>query len=134
MKKQPTIFDSCAELGNVLESYGGKPIWPPNKLRKNHARVTAQGEVEYSAGKKLLVGIVPAEKNQWSDFVLVGDDQTFWELRHRPFYAPSTLWYEFNIGSDRARARYTEFDETLAGMLEAENGKVGSHEQTISAQ
>lgn len=103
--KEPNpIFKSCTALREFLESYGAKAIWPPTKFRKQYIRL--QPDVQPAAGRKILIGVVPSECDEWSDLSIVTDDETFLRLRHRPFYAPSTLWFEFNFGTKQAESKY----------------------------
>ena len=117
-----TIFDSCNALGRFMESFGAKQIWAPTKFRKAYLRDSDQTPL---TGRKILVGIVAEEGGMWSQVVAVSNEQEFQALRHRPFYQPSTLWYEFPAGSGNALDKFNAYtDALLAANPEGTTRKV----------
>jgi hypothetical protein len=113
------ILATCTGIQARLKSMGGKQVWSPSKLGTRHVAV-ASGEV--SRFGKLLVALIPGEDNIWERLVLCTNDGLFTQCRHREFYLPSALWYEFPCGTDKRakeleaafEALYVEIDSAVA--------------------
>ncbi|HTC63841.1 MAG TPA: hypothetical protein VK709_13435 [Candidatus Saccharimonadales bacterium] len=118
-KEMETLLDSCTDLQAFLVQNGGKQIWPPKKFRKCYCTLADAGDkrkqvIGGGPGKKMLLGIVPGEGNEWIEIQVVGYAEQFAELRYRAFYLPSTLWYEFPFGSDKSSKRFQKMWDTIS--------------------
>lgn len=90
---------TCTGMQARLASMGGKQVWSPSKLGKRHVAVDASGEVTRRG--KLLLALIPGEDNIWERVCLCHNHRLFAECRHRAFYLPSALWYEFPCGTEK---------------------------------
>jgi hypothetical protein len=45
----------------IIEEFGGKKVWPPQRLHKNHVR----GDQPWGEGQKLLIGVVETPFGQY---------------------------------------------------------------------
>jgi hypothetical protein len=110
------ILATCTGLQARLESMGGKHVWSPAKLGKRHVATDASNEL--LRWGKLLVAIIPGEEDMWQSLYLVVNDQLFAACRHRAFYLPSALWYEFPCQNEKKEKKLDAAFEALHAEID----------------